>query len=118
MIFSDREFQRRSGSRALPRAELNKYINRKSKLNWLNNRYLRDLPVETLWPLVAEFCRRDPQIARIVDESPDRLRQSFESVKVYLDTLDELPAYVRELFHHDVRIDDVAAHSGKDQLIV
>ncbi len=100
---------------ALPRAELNKYINRKSKLNWLNNRYLRDLPVDTLWPLVAEFCHRDPQIARIVDEFPDRLRQSFDSVKVYLDTLDELPAYVRELFHHDVRIDDVAARGVLDE---
>ncbi|MBX7059806.1 MAG: glutamate--tRNA ligase [Leptospirales bacterium] len=100
---------------SLPREELHKYINRKSKLNWLNNRYLRETPVDKIWPLVLAFCQKDVFAAAVAAATPDKLRQSFESVRVYLDTLDELPAYVRELFKDNAEIADGVARAVLDE---
>lgn len=91
---------------ALSRADLTKYINKKSKLNWLNNRYIRDMPADTLWPLVLKFCESDAMISEIAKSDPARLRHGFESVRVYLDTLDELPGYLREVFKAEISVEN------------
>ncbi|MCR9141100.1 MAG: glutamate--tRNA ligase [bacterium] len=102
----------------LSRQELEKFINKKSKLNWLNNKYIRDLPIERLWPELLVFLEKDAQIKKLLDsgENESKIKQTFESVKVYLDTLDEFPAYVRELFRESIEVesDEARALIGDD----
>lgn len=89
----------------LSREELNHFINKKSKLNWLNNKYIRDLPLDRLWPELLVFLNKDPALAKLAQTETDKIKQTFESVKVYLDTLDEFPAYVRELFRTEIQVE-------------
>ncbi len=90
----------------LSRDELSKHINKKSKLNWLNNRYIRETPIAELWAEVSAFVQTEAPDLQ-ADEAT--LKKTFESVKVYLDTLDEFPAYARELFA------DQAGHIESDE---
>lgn len=95
----------------LSREELNKFINKKSKLNWLNNKYIRDLPLERLWPELVFFLDQDPELKKLVQSQEEKIKQTFESVKVYLDTLDEFPAYVRELFRETIKVESDEARA-------
>ncbi|MEQ9365251.1 MAG: glutamate--tRNA ligase [Leptospirales bacterium] len=95
----------------LSREELNKVINKKSKLNWLNNKYIRDLPMDRLWPELLVFLNKDAQIKKLLGSQEEKIKQAFESVKVYLDTLDEFPAYVRELFRETIEVESDEARA-------
>lgn len=95
----------------LSREELSKFINKKSKLNWLNNKYIRDLPIQRLWPELLVFLEKDEQIKQLLAAEEAKIKQTFESVKVYLDTLDEFPAYVRELFREKIDIESDEARA-------
>ena len=67
----------------LSREELSKFINKKSKLNWLNNKYIRDLPIERLWPELLVFLekrRSDQAVAlfrRNQNQTNLRIRKSL-----------------------------------------
>ncbi|TGK21016.1 glutamate--tRNA ligase [Leptospira fluminis] len=80
-------------------------MNPKSKLNWLSNKYIRELPIAQITEALVPFLTdrtdipkehkdpRNPELASIVD-----------SVRVYLDNLRQAPDYVAEFFVSDIKI--------------
>jgi len=99
---------------SLPRAELNQYINKKSKLNWLNNKYIRDLPLDRIWNDALRFVEADQRTAELARNDPETMRQAFESIRVYLDTLEETPAYLYELLKEQVELESDARDMLKE----
>ena len=95
---------------SLTRAELQKVINNKSKLNWLNNRYIRDLPLEEVWAQVRPFVAEEPRLKDAVTDE-EQLKRSFEAVRVYLDNLGQAVPYLLEIFKQDLAPDE-SARSG------
>lgn len=86
----------------LGEAELKKFINKKTKLNWLNNRYLRNEPLEALWPLAQDFLKKHKKIAEGLKTEPERMKQIFDRVRPYLDTLDDAGGFYEELLKEKV----------------
>ncbi len=93
---------------SLSTAELQKIINPKSKLNWLNNRYIRDMEAGEVWAQARPFVAADPRLAALLKKSEDQLQRSFEAVRVYLDNLTQTVLYMREIFKEDLTPDEGA----------
>lgn len=98
-----------AGAEGLSLDELRAIINKKSKLNWLNNRYIRHLPLEAIWPLAREFVIGDERIAVLLAEDEERVSRTFDAVRVYLDTLEEAGDYLGEILKEDVALEEEAA---------
>jgi len=89
----------------LDETELKKFVNKKTKLNWLNNRYLRSVPLAQLWPLAENFLKKHKRIADGLKSEPDRMKQIFDRVRSYLDTLDDAGAFYEELLKEKVTLE-------------
>ncbi len=74
---------------------LQKGVNKKSKLNWLTNLYLRKMPLEELWPRLKSRIQAEPYL-RQKDEKV--LLYAFDNIRKYLVNLQESMPYLRELF--------------------
>ena len=82
--------------------EIKPYINGKTKLNWLNNKYIRYVDLEELWPQVLPFLESDEKLSALLKEDSDRVKLTFDTVRVYLNTLDDATAYMLEIFRDSV----------------
>lgn len=94
---------------AISRADLQKVINNKSKLNFLNNRFIRDLPVAEVWQEVLPFLKESPLLQSRLKTDEDQLKRSFDAVRVYLDNLDQARAYLEEIFRESETLQADAA---------
>lgn len=85
---------------------LSEYLNPKSKLNWMSNKFIRETKIESLGEALAPFlvdCKipeeykkgNNPQLLSILD-----------SVRVYLDRLIQAPPYIEEFFIEDLRFEN------------
>lgn len=86
--------------------ELRKIVNKKSKLNWLNNKHIRQTSLETIWDLAVPFLSKDTSVAERLKTDPEKVRRIFDTVRVYLDTLEEAVPYVSEILKDDVSPED------------
>ncbi len=89
--------------------ELEKYINRKSKLNWLNSLYLRHLPLTELWEQALPWMDKEPLLRKLLHKEPDKLKQAFDSLRPYLSSLRELPLFLKEIFREAVTFESQEA---------
>lgn len=90
---------------SMPMEELKKFINKKSKLNWLNNKYIRQLPLDRAWEEAKPFVVRNAVLAQELKKSEPHMKKIFETLRVYLDTLDDAIPYMLELVKTDVKLD-------------
>ncbi|MBI3394890.1 MAG: glutamate--tRNA ligase, partial [Spirochaetia bacterium] len=77
--------------------ELKKFVNNKSKLNWLNNKYIRHLPIERAWEEAVPFLQKNPLIGAEIKKDAERTKHVFNTLRVYLDTLRDAIPYMLEL---------------------
>ena len=85
--------------------ELKKAINKKTKLNWLNNKYIRAAELDEIWPEAARFLSRDKELADAVKKDPDKMRKIFSEVRIYLDTFDDAAPFYRELLKQKIALE-------------
>jgi glutamyl-tRNA synthetase/nondiscriminating glutamyl-tRNA synthetase len=92
----------------LTREELSRVINGRSKLNWLNQKYLRHYPAEKVWDLALPFLVKDAKVAELIRSDEERVRRAFASVKDYIYTLEDAAPYIKEIFRETVEMDSEA----------
>ncbi len=85
--------------------DLKKAINKKTKLNWLNNKYIRAADVDAIWPQASHFIARDKDLAVALEKEPAKMRQIFEQVRNYLDTFDDAAPFYRELLKTKIQLE-------------
>lgn len=90
---------------AMTREELGKIINGKSKLNWLNQKYLRHYETDRVWELALPFLLKDAQVKALIDSDEQKVRRAFASVKEYIYTLEDAAPYLKEIFRDRVEMD-------------
>ncbi len=103
--------------------ELAEYLNPKSKLNWLSNKYIRDTDLDRLSEEVLPFIQENPKIpAEVKDPKNPTLRSILHSIRVYLDRLSQAPGYIEEFFHENLEYENEAAKemaiSGKGPRVI
>lgn len=101
----------------LSREELKQYINNKTKLNWINNKYIRHMDLDSVWELGKEFLSKDDQVRAMLETDTDRLKATFDTLRVYLDTLDDAIPYIKEIFRENITLetDDAKDWMGKEE---
>jgi len=96
--------------------ELKQMINNKTKLNWLNNKYIKELPLDDLWPRTKPFLIAEKNMAKLVADDEEKIKNAFDRVKNYLNTLQDALPFLTELFRTKVSLDEKAAEQLKDPL--
>jgi glutamyl-tRNA synthetase len=92
--------------------ELSEYLNPKSKLNWLSNKYIRDSDVFTLVDELLPFIQNNPKIPSSVKSGKNEtLRSILDSVRVYLDRLSQAPDYIEEFFQESIDFENEEARA-------
>lgn len=82
-------------------------MNPKSKLNWLSNKYIRELPIQKVAESLAPFLENRTDIpAEYRDPKNKELHSLVDSVRVYLDNLRQAPDYIAEFFVSDLKVED------------
>ncbi|MDF3822770.1 glutamate--tRNA ligase, partial [Leptospira sp. 96542] len=88
---------------------LSEYLNPKSKLNWMSNKYIRDTKIETLGVALEPFLKD----CKIPDEfkkgNNSQLLSILDSVRVYLDRLIQAPPYIEEFFLESLQFENAEA---------
>ena len=87
--------------------EFTKNINKKSKLSWLNNLYLRETALDKIWPTQYQWLKKDKKLSLLIynlniDEA--KLKHSFDCIRTYLYTLSQASPYLQELFQESIKI--------------
>jgi glutamyl/glutaminyl-tRNA synthetase len=77
-------------------------INPKTKLNWMNQKYIRYYPLEKVYELAKPFLLKDAEVQNLIQENEEKVKSIFASVRDYLTTLDDAIAYIKELSRDDV----------------
>lgn len=88
---------------------LSDYLNPKSKLNWMSNKFIRDTDIKILGKNLEPFLKD----CKIPDEFKNgnhpQLLSILDSVRVYLDRLIQAPPYIEEFFIENVRYENEEA---------
>ncbi|TGK96725.1 glutamate--tRNA ligase [Leptospira brenneri] len=88
---------------------LAEYLNPKSKLNWMSNKYIRDVKIETLGKELEPFLK-DCQIPEEYKSGTNpQLLSILDSVRVYLDRLIQAPPYIEEFFLENLQFENEEA---------
>lgn len=95
----------------LSREDLNKIINPKSKLNWLNQKYIRHYPVDKVWEGALPYIMADATLAALLKKEEPRIRRAFNSVRDYISTLDDATPYLKEIFRESITFDTPEARA-------
>ncbi|MCE9599725.1 MAG: glutamate--tRNA ligase [Spirochaetia bacterium] len=90
-------------------AELKKMVNKKTKLNWLNNKYIRSISMAELWPEASRFLSKDKGLAALIQKDPKRIEEIYDRVRMYLDTLDDAVPFFLELLKEKIQIESKEA---------
>jgi len=85
--------------------ELKKLVNKKTKLNWLNNKYIRSMELRELWPLAKGFIAREPELAKMITADESRMKEIFDRVRMYLDTLDDAAPFFKEMLKQKIEVE-------------
>ncbi|MBW7857111.1 MAG: glutamate--tRNA ligase [Leptonema sp. (in: Bacteria)] len=93
----------------LSRDELLKIINPKSKLNWLNQKYIRHFPINQVWSLALPFLKKDAAIAQLLNQDPDKVHRAFDSMRDYIHTLEDAAPFIKEIFRSKIEYDSIEA---------
>ncbi|MCB1177725.1 MAG: glutamate--tRNA ligase, partial [Leptospiraceae bacterium] len=73
---------------SLTTEELANYLNPKSKLNWLSNKYIRDMDIKDLSIRIQDFIKIEKSIPEeIKNPENETLISILDSIRVYLDRL-------------------------------
>lgn len=92
--------------------QLADYLNPKSKLNWLSNKYIRDSKIEVLAEQVIPFISGNKQIPEEIKNAQNKtLQDILESIRVYLDRLSQAPGYIEEFFNNSISIENEDART-------
>ena len=79
--------------------ELKKNINKKSKLNWLNNLHLKEVKLEDLWKLFLDnWVKKDLELNELVKKNEVKVLNAFDNTRKYVITLADSVLYLKELF--------------------
>jgi len=101
---------------AMTREELSKFINKKTKLNWLNNKYIRHLPVDEVWPLAVPFIHSDASLSSLLKKDESKIKHTFTTLRIYLDTLDEIVPYMKEVFKENIQVNTEEAKALLEEI--
>ena len=92
--------------------ELAEFLNPKSKLNWLSNRYIRDMDLVVLAERVVPFLKEIQDIPDDIKNKDNKVLLSIlESIRIYLDRLSQAPPYISEFFNNEISLEDQEARS-------
>jgi len=94
---------------AVAEEDLAKYINNKTKLNWLNNKYIRSLPLDRVWDAAQPFLMKDATIKNEIAKDEAGIKSTVDTLRVYLNTLKDIVPYLHELVRHDISIENEEA---------
>jgi glutamyl-tRNA synthetase len=81
---------------------LSEYLNPKSKLNWMSNKLIREIPLERLGKEMVPFLKNAKIPSEYKDGSHPSLLSILDSVRVYLDRFIQAPPYIEEFFLEDL----------------
>ncbi len=84
--------------------EIKSIINPSTKLNWMNQKYIRHLSLKKLYELSKPFLIKDPEIKVFIEKDEDKVFQIFSSIREYMTTLDDAIPYIKELFKDEIEI--------------
>lgn len=91
---------------------LSEYLNPKSKLNWLSNKYIRDVDLDYLLKNIIPFLQDKKEIPESVKKvESEELKSILESIRVYLDRLSQAPDYISEFFNNEIYFENEEAKS-------
>lgn len=97
---------------ALSSNELAEFLNPKSKLNWLSNKYIRDMDISLLSERIIPFLVNETSIpSEIKVKNNPTLISILTSIRVYLDRLSQAPPYISEFFNNEIFIENEEARS-------
>lgn len=88
----------------IPLHELERHINKKSKLNWLNNLHLRHLchlSLEELWKRAQPWIAKEEALQPFLRREPEKIKRALESILPYITSLRELPLFLKEIFRQE-----------------
>ncbi|MEM7180771.1 MAG: glutamate--tRNA ligase [Spirochaetota bacterium] len=95
---------------SLGTSELAGYLNPKSKLNWLSNKYIRTIPIEKLAGEIAPFLQNISSIpAEAKDPKNHKLHSILSSIRVYLNRLTDAKDYLIEFYNSNIEFDSEEA---------
>jgi glutamyl-tRNA synthetase/nondiscriminating glutamyl-tRNA synthetase len=77
---------------------LSEYLNPKSKLNWMSNKLIREIPLERLGKEMVPFLKNANIPEEYKSGTHPTLLSILESVRVYLDRFIQAPPYIEEFF--------------------
>lgn len=94
---------------SLSTQDLANYLNPKSKLNWLSNKYIREMDIHELMKEIEPFLKD----ANIPEEfkgiTNNVTREIIASIRVYLDRLSQAPPYIEEFFKTEIDFENEEA---------
>ena len=97
---------------SLSTRELSEYLNPKSKLNWLSNKFIRDMDIELLSSQILTFIKDAKDIPNEIKVKNNPILKSIlESIRVYLDRLSQAPPYISEFFNNEISIENEDARA-------
>ena len=92
--------------------ELEKQLNPKSKLNWLSNKYIRDANIEKIAQLVLDLIKNRTDIPNEIKSIDNEVFLSIlDSIRIYLDRLNQAPNYIAEFFVEELKFETQEARN-------
>ncbi len=89
----------------LTREEIKKFINPKTKLNWMNQKYIRFYSIEKIYKLTKPFLESDPEILEYLRKDEEKIKKALDSIREYIVSLDESIDYIKEFFKDKIEIE-------------
>ena len=96
--------------------ELRKMVNNKTKMNWLNNKYIREMPLDEVWKETEPLLALDETLSKHLKKNPGKLKSTFDTLRIYLNTLSEAAPFIRELIRDEVDLEEGAKSQFDDPL--
>jgi len=89
----------------LPPEDLAQFLNPKSKLNWLSNKWIREAPLERLGREIFPFLQNKNLPDNWKEAGNPELLAILDGVRVYLDRLSQAPPYIEEFGKGQVEVE-------------
>ncbi|GIX43221.1 MAG: glutamate--tRNA ligase [Leptospiraceae bacterium] len=93
--------------------EIKQMINPKTKLNWMNQKYIRYYSVEKVYELAKPFLLKDSEVQELIQNDESKVKDIFASIRDYLVTLDDAIPYIKELSKDEIQITEEAKNELK-----
>ena len=93
---------------SMSRDDLKKLINNKSKLKWMSNKYIRHMDLDDVFARAKSFIAQNDDLNKILDADESRVKATFDTIRVYLDTLEDTIPYMLEIFKEKPSLEEKA----------